>query len=167
MSEEQLNEIYKLWLKGEANLYGADLSEANLSRADLYGADLHGADLRGANLYGADLYGADLREADLRGADLREANLNRANLNRADLSRADLRGADLRGADLDFSCWPLWCGTKEVKLCKKLQAQLLAHAFQVSPNCPITQEQIDFINKNFHRKEFFTRSVNDEITKNN
>ena len=69
-------------------------------------ADLHGANLRGANLFGA-----DLREASLSGADLREANLHRANLR-----GADLRGADLREANLDFSCWPLWCGSKDVKL---------------------------------------------------
>ena len=58
--------------------------------------------LRGANLSGADLSGAYLRGAYLRGADL---------------SGANLRGADLRGADLDFSCWPLWCGSLAVKVC--------------------------------------------------
>ena len=30
---------------------------------------------------------------------------------RADLSRADLRGANLSDADLDYSAWPLWCGS--------------------------------------------------------
>ena len=55
--------------------------------------------------------------ADLRGADLR----------RADLSEADLRGADLRRADLDFSCWPLWCGSLAVKVCKRIAVQLAYH----------------------------------------
>ena len=87
-------------LKGEANLYGADLREANLYGADLRGADLRGANLREANLYGADLRGADLRGANLRGADLREANLYGADLRGANLRGADLRGANLRGADL-------------------------------------------------------------------
>ena len=76
-------------LKGEANLYGADLRGANLREADLYGANLReanlrGANLRGANLYGANLYGANLREADLRGANLYGANLRGANLREAE-----------------------------------------------------------------------------------
>lgn len=66
--------------------------------------------------------GADLRKADLNGADLRGANLRRA-----DLRRADLRGADLSDADLEFSCWPLWCGSLNVKIDKRIFCQLLYH----------------------------------------
>ena len=65
---------------------------------------------------------ADLSEANLYGADLR-----RADLRRADLSRANLRGADLRGADMDYSCWPLWCGSNHVKVDARIAAQLAAH----------------------------------------
>ena len=65
----------------------------------------------------ANLRDANLRDADLRGADLEGANLE----------RADLRGANLEGANLDFSCWPLWCGSKGVKVDLKLVYQLLAH----------------------------------------
>jgi uncharacterized protein YjbI with pentapeptide repeats len=60
--------------------------------------------------------------ADLRGADLRYADLSRA-----DLSGANLHRADLSRADLDFSCWPLWCGSKNVKVDLKIVYQLLAH----------------------------------------
>ena len=119
MRQEKLNEIlndHKLWLEGKggsrANLRGADLREANLR-----GADLREADLRGADLRRADLWGADLRGADLRGADLW----------RADLWRADLRGADLRGADLDFSAWPLYCGSFGAKVDDRIVAQLFCH----------------------------------------
>ena len=35
----------------------------------------------------------------------------RADLSNANLSSANLRGTDLRGANLDYSCWPLWCGS--------------------------------------------------------
>ena len=35
----------------------------------------------------------------------------RADLREANLREADLREADLRGADIDFSVWPLWCGS--------------------------------------------------------
>ena len=51
----------------------------------------------------------------------------RANLQGANLQRADLRWADLRWADLDFSVWPLWCGSKQVKVDKRIASQLAAH----------------------------------------
>jgi hypothetical protein len=70
---------------------------------------------------------ADLRGVDLRGADLRGADLSLANLSLANLSGANLRGVDLRGANLDFSCWPLSCGSKGVKVDAKIAAQLAAH----------------------------------------
>ena len=105
-----------------ANLRGADLHGANLRWADLRWADLRRADLHGANLRGADLRRADLRWADLRWADLRGADLRRA-----DLRGADLCGADLRGADIDYSVWPLWCGTNGVKVDARIAAQLAAH----------------------------------------
>jgi len=70
---------------------------------------------------------ANLRGADLSRADLSEADLSRADLSRADLRGADLRGADLSGANLDYSCWPLCCGSKGVKVDAKIAAQLAAH----------------------------------------
>ena len=118
----------------DASLRGADLSDANLSNADLSDASLRGADLRGANLSDADLRGADLRGADLRGADLRGANLSDA-----DLRGADLRGADLRGADLDYSCYPLWCGSLHFKADKRLACQLAYHL------CSMQCDDADYI----------------------
>jgi uncharacterized protein YjbI with pentapeptide repeats len=149
-------EINKANLWG-ADLWGADLRGADLREADLREADLRGADLRGADLREADLREADLREADLRGANLGRADLGRADLGRADLKGAnlgradlkganlwgadlrgaDLRGADLRGADLreadlrgansDFSSFPLWCGSFNMKVDDRLIWQLICH----------------------------------------
>ena len=90
---------------GEAKEY--DLTRANLTGADLTDADLTRADLRGANLTGAILRGANLTGAILRGADLRDA--------------------DLTDAILDFSCWPLWCGSLGVKVDKRIACQLAYH----------------------------------------
>ena len=73
---------------------------------------------------------ADLRKANLRKANLRGADLRKANLREADLSGADLSGADLSGADFDFSCWPLWCGSLNVKIDKRIFCQLLYHALR-------------------------------------
>ena len=70
---------------------------------------------------------AGLRYADLRGVDLRYADLRYADLGRANLRRADLRYADLRGTNLDFSVFPLWCGTFNMKIDDRLASQLIAH----------------------------------------
>ena len=111
----------------------AEGARADLSRTNLRGADLTGADLRGANLTGADLRGADLTGPALRGADL---------------VGADLVGADLRGADLDFSAWPLWCGSVGVVVDERIARQLLAHAFSVAGEfCRPTPRQREFLNE--------------------
>ncbi len=65
--------------------------------------------------------------ADLGGVDLGGADLRRADLRRADLWGADLRRADLRGTNLDYSCWPLWCGSLDVKVDIRIAAQLAYH----------------------------------------
>ena len=79
-------------------------------------ANLQGADLKGAFLQGADLQGAYLQGAYLQGA--------------------DLQGAYLQEADLDFSCWPLWCGSMNVKIDNRLLYQLLAHICAVDCDTP-------------------------------
>ena len=86
--------------------------------------DLSDTNLRGANLSDANLRGADLRGADLRGANLSDANL---------------RGADLRGADLDYSCYPLWCGSLHLKADKRLACQFAYHL------CSIQCDDADYI----------------------
>ncbi len=45
-----------------------------------------------------------------------EADSLRLGVEMATETKADLRSADLRSADLDFSAWPLWCGSKQVKV---------------------------------------------------
>ena len=125
MKVEKLKEILML--------HDEWLNENSGKKADLRGADLRGADLRGADLRDADLREADLREADLRSANLRGADLRDADLCNADLRNADLCSANLRGANLDFSCWPLWCGSLNVKLDKKQKRQLLYHFLAVAP----------------------------------
>ena len=109
-----------------------------------------------AYLSGADLRGADLRNADLRYADLRRANLSGADLRGAYLSGADLRGAKLRGAYLDFSCWPLWCGSLDVKVDAKIAAQIAYHFCRLdcedSGYKQARNAILDFANS-FHRAE--------------
>lgn len=109
----------------------------------------------------------DGERANLRSANLRDANLNHANLSGADLRGADLRGADLndadlRGADLDYSCWPLWCGSLNAKGNERLVIQLLYHTMRLAQNSVISdelrgalfsEELIQQVNDKFHRIE--------------
>ena len=106
---------------------------------DLKGADLSGADLKGANLKGADLKGANLMEANLRDTNLINTDLRGADLRGADLRGANLRGANLKGADLDYSCYPLWCGSLHIKADKRLACQLAYHL------CSLQCDDADYI----------------------
>ena len=139
---DKILELHKMWLWGDANGKRANLYGADLYGAGLRGANLCGADLRGADLRGADLCGADLRGANLRGADLYDADLRGANLYGANLRGADLYGANLRGADLDFSCWPLWCGSLHVKIDDRIAHQLIYHVCSAIISSPEVSDSI-------------------------
>ena len=99
----------------------------------------------------ADLSGADLSRANLIGADLSRVNLSRANLRGADLS-----GANLCGAALDYSCWPLWCGSLDVKVDARIARQLAYHFCRLDCDDPEYLEArkaiAEFANK-FHLVE--------------
>lgn len=71
---------------------------------------------------------ANLRDANLWRANLEGANLEGANLQYANLRGANLQDADLRDADLDYSCWPLWCGSLKAHIDDRIGIQLLYHA---------------------------------------
>ena len=82
---------------------------------------------------------ADLRVADLCEADLREA---------------DLCGADLRVAKLDYSCWPLWCGSLNVVVDARIARQLAYHFCRLDCDDPEYLEARKAIAKfanGFHR----------------
>lgn len=120
------------------------------------------ADLRGADLQGADLRGANLLRADLREADLLDANLRDADLRGADLREADFRDADFRDANIDYSAWPLWCGSLEAYIDDRIAIQLLYHLLRPVQASPYVSQEVkdklltdDLINlaNCFHRAE--------------
>ena len=76
---------------------------------------------------------------DLKGANLKGANLKGADLKGANLKGADLSGANLKGADLDYSCYPLWCGSLHLKADKRLACQLAYHL------CSLQCDDADYI----------------------
>lgn len=111
MTKTELNEIlelHKKWLNGDAdgeraNLQGANLQYTHLCGADLRSAYLQGVNLRGASLQNVNLQDADLHDAYLRSAFLWDANLQNTNFWGADLQNADLREANLRSANLQYT----------------------------------------------------------------
>ena len=78
----------------------------------------------------------------------------RANLRYADLHHANLNDANLRGADIDFSCWPLWCGSFDVIVDRRIAAQLAYHFCRVicdDPEVMECQKALYKLANTFHR----------------
>lgn len=69
--------------------------------------------------------------ADLTYAALTYADLTGADLTRADLTYADLTYADLTRANIDYSSWPLWCGSINVIVDTRISRQLAYHLLSV------------------------------------
>jgi glutathione S-transferase len=89
--------------------------------------NLDGANLTHANLTNANLTNANLTRANLIGAILTDAILDGANLDCANLIGAILTDANLTRADIRFASWPLWCGTRNVKVDWEQFKQLVGH----------------------------------------
>ena len=81
----------------------------------------------------------DLKGADLRYAELRYVDLSDSDLRYADLMGTNLINTDLGGADLDYSCYPLWCGSLHLKADKRLACQLAYHL------CSLQCDDADYI----------------------
>jgi uncharacterized protein YjbI with pentapeptide repeats len=152
ISQEELDVIlrkHKMWLNDEKSGEIANLNWVNLRRVNLWGVNLQGAHLWRTNLEGACLEGANLQDADLQLSNLKGANLRGANL-----LRTNLNGADLRGADLDFSVFPLWCGSFDMKVDEKFIIQLAYHFCKLDCDSKMYQElrnkMLDTANQ-FHR----------------
>ena len=138
MTQEELQTIlekHKKWLNDVPGGERANLTSANLKGANLEGANLKDAYLKDANLKGANLEGANLKDANLKGA--------------------NLKGANLKDANLDYSCWPLWCGSlRDVQIDKRIFAQLAYHLCRVSAEddeCKAAQRALYPIANQFHR----------------
>ena len=113
---------------------------------------LHKLWLRGAESgKRADLQDADMQIADMRGADMRGADMRGA-----DMLGANIRYADMRGANVDYSCWPLWCGSLDAKVDRRIAAQLAYHFCRLDCDDPGYIEArnaiVNFANE-FHRAE--------------
>ena len=87
-------------------------------------------------------------------ANLQMANLQGANLQWANLQWANLQWANLQGTNLDYSCWPLWCGSLDVFVDKRIAAQLAYHFCRIicdDPDVKAAQQAINGLANQFHR----------------
>jgi hypothetical protein len=50
------------------------------------------------------------------------------------MHRVDMAHANLTGVNLDFSCWPLSCGSLTVRIDAQIAAQLAYHLLRVWPD---------------------------------
>lgn len=120
MEQEKLNEIleeHKKWLNGEEGGERADLSDSDLSYSNL-------------------------SRSDLRYSDLRYSNLRYSNLSHSNLSHSNLSCSDLREANLDFSAWPLWCGSLNAYVDDRIAIQLLYHTLSVVQHSPYVSDEL-------------------------
>jgi len=147
-------------IKKGVNLFRVDLIDANMAGANMAGANMTCANMIGADMTCANMAGANMIDADMRGAILTDADMVGANLKCANMTGAVLRGAiltdaDMAGADLDFSSWPLWRGSCEVKLDKK-NNERFAYYCMVNMSAEVLadflQNPVEFANRFAERK---------------
>ena len=73
-----------------------------------------------------------------------------------DMKRVDMRHADMSDVDMDYSCWPLWCGSLDVKVDARIARQLAYHFCRLVCDDPeyisARNALVDFAN-GFHRVE--------------
>ena len=84
----------------------------------------------------------------------------RANMRDADLQGADMRDANMQRANIDYSAWPLWCGSLTAHVDDRIAIQLLYHTLSVVQYSPyvsdelkrtlLTEPVVDIANR-FHR----------------
>lgn len=140
MTREELTEIlhkHETWLQNGKSGLRANLEGANLNGVNLGGKDLRYADLSYVDLGYANLRGANLKCTKLEGADLRYAILDEANL-----VCAEMRGADMRDANIDYSAWPLWCGSLKANVDDRIAIQLLYHTLSVVQHSPYVSDNV-------------------------
>ena len=140
MTQQELNEIlrkHKLWLDGKeggerANMQSAHMRSANMQSANMQSAHMRSADMQCANMQRADMQCADMRYADMQCADMRYA----------DMRYANLRNANMQRANIDYSAWPLWCGSLKAHVDDRIAIQLLYHTLSVVQNSPYVSEEL-------------------------
>lgn len=80
--------------------------------------------------------------ANLSNSNLSYSNLRNSNLRGSDLSHSNLSYSDLREADIDYSAWPLWCGSLKAYVDDYIAIQLLYHTLSVVQHSPYVSDEL-------------------------
>lgn len=149
--EESIKEktkSHELWLRGERE--GQCLT---LTGRDLSGTSLQKLCLQEVNFKNSILKNVDFQDSDMQRTVLSEVDAQNSNFCGVDFFGTDFQRADFRGVNMDHSCWPLWCGSFDVKVDKRIAAQLAYHFCRLDCNDPeyirARNMLIDFANQ-FH-----------------
>lgn len=147
---DEMMRLHEIWLNGEdggrrATMQGADLRNVNMNRADMRGVNMQRANMLHADMQYANMQCAKMQHADMRHADMRSAEMQRT---------------DMRGANIDYSAWPLCCGSLKAYVDDRIAIQLLYHTLSVVQYSPyvsedvkrtlLTRDVVDVANR-FHR----------------
>lgn len=147
---DEMMRLHEIWLNGEeggrrAIMQGADLRNVNMNRADMRGVNMQRANMLHADMQYVNIQCAKMQHADMRHADMRSAEMQRT---------------DMRGANIDYSAWPLCCGSLKAYVDDRIAIQLLYHTLSVVQYSPyvsedvkrtlLTQDVVDAANR-FHR----------------
>lgn len=144
---DEMMRLHEMWLNGEeggkrANMKGADLRTVNMNRADMRGVNMQRANMLHADMQYANMQCANMQHADMRSADMRSAEMQRT---------------DMQGADLDYSAWPLCCGSLKAYVDDRIAIQLLYHTLSVVQYSPYVSEDV--------KRTLLTRDVVDEANR--
>ena len=96
----------------------------------------------------------DFRYVDMTGADMRGADMTDVDMTGADMRGADMRYANMTGANIDYSSFSLSCSFLNIKIDKRIAAQLMYHVCSMDCDDPdfikARNSVLDFANT-FHR----------------
>ena len=129
---DEMMRLHEIWLNGEedgrcAIMQGEDLRNVNMNRADMRGVNMQRANMLHADMQYANMQCAKMQHADMRHADMRSAEMQRT---------------DMRGANIDYSAWPLCCGSLKAYVDDRIAIQLLYHTLSVVQHSPYVSEDV-------------------------
>lgn len=162
---DEMMRLHEIWLDGEeggrrAIMQGEDLRNVNMNRADMMGVNMQRANTQRADMQDANMWGADMRGANMQRANMQRANMQHVDMQHADMRSAEMQRTDMRGVNIDYSAWPLCCGSLKAYVDDRIAIQLLYHTLSVVQysryvsedvkRTLLTQDVVDVANR-FHR----------------
>jgi uncharacterized protein YjbI with pentapeptide repeats len=91
-------------------------------------SDLSDSIIENCEFINCNFYHCDMDNCYLKNSIFRECNIKMVNL-----LRTDLTNADFSTSNIDYSSFPLWCGSFNVILDDKQKQQLLYHLLRIAP----------------------------------